>query len=100
MDYYFKLYNINLTFAVKHSVSITITAAYFFMQAVCVMVIEADSTPHRNYYLSKMSDSGEGNGRKRRRIVTEDEGMDTDEGNTSAILINIMLTDANLINRI
>ena len=69
MDYYFKLYNINLTFAVKHSVSITITAAYFFMQAVCVMVIEADSTPRRHYYLSNMSDTGEGNGRKRRRTV-------------------------------
>ena len=102
MDYYLKLYNINLTltFAVKHSVSITITAAYFFMQAVCVMVIEADSTPRRHYYLSNMSDTGEGNGRKRRRTVTEDEGMDTDEGNTSAILINRMLPDVNLINRI
>ena len=29
--------------------------------------------------LSNMSDTGEGNGRKRRRTVTEDEGMDTDE---------------------
>ena len=69
MDYYFKLYNINLTFAVKHSVSIAITAAYFYMQAVFVMVIEADCTPRRHYYLSKMSDSGEGNGRKRRTVT-------------------------------
>ena len=76
MDYYFKLYNINstLTFAVKHSVYITITTAYCFMQAVCVMVIEADSTPRKHYYFSNMSDSGEGNGRKRRRTVTEERG--------------------------
>ena len=32
--------------------------------------------------------------------MTEDVGMDTDEGNTSAILINLMLPDINLINRI
>ena len=98
MDYSFKLYNINLTFAVNHPVSFAFDAAYFYMQAACVMVIGADSTPRRHYYLSNMSDNGEGNGRKRRRTVTEDEGMDTDEGNSSAILINLMLTNFNLIN--
>ena len=98
MDYSFKLYNINLTFALNHPVSFAFDAAYFYMQAACVMVIGAVSTPRRHYYLSNMSDNGEGNGRKRRRTVTEDEGMDTDEGNSSAILINLMLTDFNLIN--
>ena len=98
MDYSFKLYNINLTFAVNHPVSFAFDAAYCYMQAACVMVIGADSTPRRHYYLSNMSDNGEGNGRKWRRTVTEDEGMDTDEGNSSAILINLMLTDFNLIN--
>ena len=54
MDYSFKLYNINLTFAVNHPVSFAFNAAYFYMQAACVMVIGADSTPCRHYYLSNM----------------------------------------------
>ena len=33
MDYSFKLYNINLTFAVNHPVSFAFDAAYFYMQA-------------------------------------------------------------------
>ena len=45
MDY-FKLYIIaNLTFAVNHLVSTTITAAEFGLQVTNLMLIRADSTP-------------------------------------------------------
>ena len=62
------------------------------------MVIGTDSTPRIHYYLRNMSDREKGNERRRKRTIAEDEGMVTDEVNSSAILINLILFVVNLIN--